>query len=91
MRSEIVRYSRSRNISPERVSERGESAQSDEGNLSVRRIPRGPKASPLLAQQHPMSDEELGAQTWLDEQLVKFYHKRNGHWPKLRRLFSRAI
>jgi hypothetical protein len=38
-----------------------------------------------------MSEEELSAQRWLDEQLVRFYHKRNGRWPKLWRLFSNAM
>jgi hypothetical protein len=90
MRSEIVRYNRLRNISPERVSDRGELARSDDGNPSARRIPRGQRAN-RVAQQDPTSDEELSAQTWLDEQLVKFYHMRNGRWPKLRRLFTGAF
>jgi hypothetical protein len=91
MRSEIVKYSRSRNISPDRISARSELARSDKRNPSERMTPRGRRANSLIDQQDPMSDEELSAQVWLDEQLVKFYHQRNGRWPKLRRLFSRAI
>lgn len=90
MRSEIVRYNRLRDISLERVSERGELARSDDGNPSARRIPRGQRAN-RVAQQDPTRDEELSAQTWLDEQLVKFYHMRNGRWSKLRRLFTGAL
>jgi hypothetical protein len=90
MRSEIVRYNRLRNISLERVSDRGELARSDDGNPSARRIPRRQRAN-RVAQQDPTSDEELSAQTWLDEQLVKFYQMHNGRWPKLRRLFAGAF
>jgi hypothetical protein len=91
MRSEIVNYTRSRNISAERISQRNELARSDKRNPSERMTPRGRRANSLTSRQHPISDEELSAQVWLDEQLVKFYHQRNGRWPKLRRLFSRAI
>ncbi len=91
MRSEIVNYSRSRSISPERISERGELARSDKRNPTERMTPRGRRANPLVSRQNPMSDEELCAQTWLDEQLVEFYRQRNGRWPRLRRWFSRAI
>jgi hypothetical protein len=91
MNSEIVIYSRSRNISPERISQRSELARSDKRNPSERMTPQGRRANSPISQQDPMSDEELNAQVWLDEQLVKFYHQRNGRWPKLRRLFSRAI
>ena len=91
MRSEIVKYSRSRNMSSERISERGELSRSDEANPSERRLLRGRRANPPIARQNPISDEELSAQTWLDDQLLKFYHQHTGHWPGLRRLFFRVV
>lgn len=91
MRSEIVKFIRSRNVSSDRILERSDLARSDKGNPSERMTPRGRTANSLMAQQNPMSDEGLSAQVWLDEQLVKFYRQRNGRWAKLRRLFSRAV
>ena len=91
MRSESVTHNRPRNISPERVSKRSELARVDKGNPSARTMPRGQQANPLIAQRSRMSDEELGAQAWLDEQLVKFYRTRNGRWRTLRQFFARAV
>ncbi len=90
MRSEIVKHGRSRNISVERNSQKSELAWSDKRNPSERMTPRGRRANPLISRRNPLSDEELSAQVWLNEQLVTFYRQRNGRWPKLRRLFSRA-
>jgi hypothetical protein len=87
MRSEIVKYSRSRNISRERAADRSAFTRADERNPSERTMPRGRRAHPPIARRNPISDEEFSVQMWLDEQLAKFYHKRNGRWPKLRRLF----
>jgi hypothetical protein len=91
MSLESIQHDRLHKISPERVAERSEFAQSNERNPTAQTVPRGLRANPLLARRNPMSDEEVSAQTWLDEQLVTFYHKRNGPWPKLRRLFSKAV
>jgi hypothetical protein len=90
MKSAKLKYSRACGNSQERLSERSE-LRADGGNPAKRAIPRGRKTTQIIARRTPMSNEEIRAQIWLDERLVKFYRRRNGLWPKLRRLFSRAV
>jgi hypothetical protein len=91
MRFEFVINRRLRNIAPRHLVIRHESSQADAKNNSVRQMSCGERVKPPIAQRSLMSDEELGAQAWLDEQLVKFYRTRNGRWPKLRQLFARVV
>jgi hypothetical protein len=90
MKSANLKCNRTCDISQERVSERSE-LRADRGNPAVRTIRQRPKPTQLTVRRTPMSNEEIRAQIWLDERLVKFYRRRNGLWPKLRRLFSRAV
>lgn len=91
MKFEIVINRRLRNTAPQRLVIRHESSQADAKNNSVRQIHCRQRLNPPIAQRSLMSDEELGAQAWLDEQLVRFYRTRNGRWPRLRQFFASAL
>jgi hypothetical protein len=90
MKSANLKCNRTCGNSHERVSEKSE-LRADRRNPTERTLPQGRRTTQLTGRRTPISNEEIRAQIWLDERLVKFYRRRNCLWPKLRRLFARAV